>query len=242
MGDVKATSHMRKVSQKFVTRKVSEPAPDHCPKPPELRCPTTRTYRRVAALPVDRLANDAEGCRQLGSHDHERGVWVETVHVVGVTRCDPVVARSGAKDHRGVDHVIATRDTQALPRGTSSVVIQSDDVTGVRSEEPGKVGLAPPISPQLADDASGNAQLFAAFSRTSDERDRPPLAALERDQRSGVEGDPCLRPSLMQPGLPSREGGLPTSPPTLPTRSKSKSSSTTSTRSSRSCSKRAVDT
>lgn len=171
--------------------------------PPSIACPRMFgrydcqrvTYRRVAALPVNRRANGAVVRRQLGSHDHELSVWVETPHVVGVTRCDPVIARSGAKHHRGVDHVAAPGDTEELPRGTSLTIVQTDDVTGIRSKEPGKRGLAPPVSPHLADDAGGDAQLFAALSCTCDERYRPPLAALERDQRSGVEGDPYRHPA-----------------------------------------------
>jgi hypothetical protein len=86
--------------------------------------------------------------------------------------------RDRAQDHRGVDQVVATRDTQELPSGTGFMVVQTDDVTRVRSEEPGKVGLAPPISPHLAEGAGGNAQPFAALPGASHEHGRPTPAVL----------------------------------------------------------------
>ncbi len=125
---------------------------------------------------------------------------------MGVAGRDPMAAGSGTEDHRGVDHVVATCHAQELPRGTGSMVVQADDGAGARSEEPGEVGLAPPVSPHLADDAGGDAQPFAAFSGPGHKRDRPALTSLERDERSGVEGDPYRQPA--SPSIRSRSASV----------------------------------
>lgn len=112
---------------------------------------------------------------------------VDGPQILGIAGDDGVTALAGAHDDRDVDDVrypdVATYD----PNQASTEVVQGNDLREGRIQQPGDTSLASAATPGLGDHACRDSQRRPLRLRNLEQRDHPPAAAFQRDQRSGVE-------------------------------------------------------
>ncbi len=134
---------------------------------------------------LDRRPNIAE-CSDL--NQSERGVQAAEIH--GVGRHDRLTSATSAEHHVGVDHVRRSRRREQPPDSDGIVPIKSDDLGTRIANEPREPGLSSGIADRLGERGGWNGDSRGGLRSPRQQHDDASVVTVERDHRSGIQGDP----------------------------------------------------
>ncbi len=103
--------------------------------------------------------------------------------IVGITREDDRIRLAGKQDNARVDHIDSPGPSADETGGFGPLTRESVDRRLLRGDEPRQECLAARVSPHLGERASGYMNLVRQFENPH----QPPVAALDCDERTGVE-------------------------------------------------------
>lgn len=113
---------------------------------------------------------------------------IEHAEIRGIGTNDAMPTPSGAKHDRGINDVARSPHAAELTRFACSFIIEWFDVDIGGTEQPRESRLFAPVTPDLAYHPGGHRQIKSVLEGAKDEPHYPPLIALERDQRTRVQG------------------------------------------------------
>ena len=89
----------------------------------------------------------------------------------------------------GVGYVRHRGPRQQEPDGRGVRSVERNHIRGYLSDEPSKASLPGGVADRLSQRSCGNCDAPALLSSTGEERDRPPIVTVKRDQSAGIESD-----------------------------------------------------
>ena len=121
------------------------------------------------------------------------GLWIESPQVIRIARDDDVSMLPGENHDRSVDDIRGASGAAEFPARAREVFVKRHNFDFCSPQKPSECDLCGVIAPSLPHNARGYPKISALSQNQIEQSDHSPVTAIQRDQRTRVQGHPRRR-------------------------------------------------